>query len=123
MACEQQTTEQETRSTGQTYASSHLTFWWSKPSKYKEEIIRKSKAEEKEVYELLNLMLEKITFINQEAISLGNLIHAHRLCADIDEKDTLFVALTLDLSGTYWTRDRTLREGLERKGFTAFFNE
>lgn len=91
--------------------------------KYKEEIVRKSKAEESEVYELLTLLLQKITFVNEEAISLGNLIHAHKLCADIDEKDSLFVALTLDLTGKYWTRDRRIREGLERKGFNQFFDE
>jgi len=90
--------------------------------KYKEEIVRKSKASESEVYDLLDLMLQKITFVNIEAIDLGNLIHAHRLCADIDEKDTLFVALTLNLAGRYWTRDRRIKEGLERKGFDQFFD-
>lgn len=91
--------------------------------KYKEEIVYKSKAEESEVYELLTPMLQKITFVNEEAISLGNLIHAHKLCADVDEKDSLFVALTLDLTSKYWTRDRRIREGLERKGFNQFFEE
>lgn len=91
--------------------------------KYKEEIVRKSKADENEVYELLNIMLQKITFVNEEAISLGNLIHAYKLCADVDDKDSLFVALTLDLDGSYWTRDQALKKGLERKGFTHFFSE
>lgn len=72
---------------------------------------------------MLTLMLQKITFVNEEAISLGNLIHAHKLCADVDEKDSLFVALTLDLSGKYWTRDLRIKEGLERKGFNDFFPE
>ncbi|CCH02143.1 hypothetical protein FAES_4143 [Fibrella aestuarina BUZ 2] len=89
--------------------------------KYKEKIVARSKSDESEVYELLNLLLQRITFVNEEAISLGNLIHAHRLCADIDEKDMLFVALALDLSALYWTRDQKLKDGLQRKGFVQFF--
>lgn len=91
--------------------------------KYKEEIVTKSKVSEDEVYELLTTLLNRISFVNDEAISLGNVIHAYRLCIDVDEKDTPFVALTLDLNGKYWTRDNRIKEGLQRKGFNQFFDE
>ncbi len=45
------------------------------------------------------------------------------LCADIDEKDTLFVALTLELNGKLWTHDEILKTGLKRKGFNSFSDE
>ena len=90
--------------------------------KYKQRIVEKSQIGEEKVYELLHLLLQRITFVNEEAISMGNLIHAHRLCSGIDEKDTLFVALTLDLSGLYWTRDQQLKDGLRPRGLDMFFD-
>ena len=91
--------------------------------KHKERILQKSKASEDEVYEILYKTLHKITFINEETISLGNFIEAYKLCGNIDEKDTPFVALTLELEGELWTKDEVLKRGLIKKGFSAFFVE
>jgi predicted nucleic acid-binding protein len=63
--------------------------------KHKQRILDKSNATEDEVYEILYQTLHKITFINEETISLENFIEAYKLCRNIDEKDTPFVALTL----------------------------
>jgi len=65
--------------------------------KHKETILRKSKASEEETYEYLLKILNKINFINEENISIGNYIEAYRLCKDVDEKDTPFVALSLEM--------------------------
>ena len=89
--------------------------------KHKEKILRKSKASEDEIYEFLNQLLRKVQFVSEENLSLGNIIQAYRLCNDIDEKDTLFVALTLELEGELWTRDEVLKAGLIKKEFTSFF--
>ena len=91
--------------------------------KHKERILRKSKATEDEVYEILYQTLHKITFVNEETISLGNFIEAYKLCSNVDENDTPFVALTIELEGELWTRDDTLKRGLIKKGFNSFFNE
>ena len=91
--------------------------------KHKERILNKSKATEDEVYEILYQTLHKITFINEETISLGNFIEAYKLCGNIDEKDTPFVALTLEIEGELWTKDNVLKRGLIKKGFNHFFNE
>ena len=89
--------------------------------KHKEKILKKSKASEDEIYEFLNQLLRKVQFVSEENLSLGNIIQAYRLCNDIDEKNTLFVALTLELEGELWTRDEVLKAGLIKKGFTSFF--
>ena len=68
-------------------------------------------------------MLHKITFINEETISLENFIEAYKLCGNIDEKDTPFVALTLEIEGELWTNDVVLKRGLIKKGFDYFFDE
>ena len=91
--------------------------------KHKERILQKSKATEDEVYEILYKTLHKITFINEETISLANFIEAYKLCGNIDEKDTPFVALTLELEGELWTKDDVLKRGLIKKGFSSFFVE
>jgi len=89
--------------------------------KHKEKVMRCTKATEAEIYEFLTQILEHIRFVNPELISLSNREAAYRLCADIDEFDTVFVALTLELDALLWTGDKTLRGGLRKKGFERFF--
>jgi len=91
--------------------------------KHKEKILWRTKGSEEDVYELLGLILHKITFVNEEVISIGNFIEAYRLCMDIDEKDTPFVALALDMEAELCTGDEELKRGLQKKGFDKFFSE
>ncbi len=98
-------------------------FLISEIFKHKERILRKSKANEDETYELLVKILNKVNFINEENIKTENFIRAYQLCKDIDEKDTPFVALSLELELKLWTRDEVLKSGLVKKGFHNFFNE
>lgn len=89
--------------------------------KHKERIAKSSKISADETYELLTNLLSHISFVSESIISVEDMITAYRLCNDVDEKDTPFVALTLSLEGELWTRDEVLKQGLERKGFTQFF--
>jgi predicted nucleic acid-binding protein len=91
--------------------------------KHKEKILRYTKATEAEVYEYLAHILEHIRFVNPALISPVHKETAYTLCADVDEHDTVFVALTLELEALLWTGDKTLREGLQQKGFQKFFTE
>lgn len=91
--------------------------------KHKDKLLKHTQTTEDEVNEFLNKVLQHIHFVNEELISTGNFIEAYRLCSNVDEKDTPFVALTLELEGQLWTRDKQLVQGLTRKGFTAFFEE
>lgn len=88
---------------------------------HKDAILRKSKVQEAALYELLAITLQKIRFVNEESVSLGNIIEAYRLCSGVDEKDAPFVALALEFDAVLWTRDQTFKDGLERKGFNKFF--
>lgn len=91
--------------------------------RHKDKILQKSQLTPEEVYEVLNQLLQGIHFVSEQAISTANLVAAYRLCKDIDPKDFLFVALTLEIDGELWTRDEELKRGLERKGFLLFFEE
>ncbi len=89
--------------------------------KHKEKLLKNNTQLEDEFYEYLNLLLQKITFVNEDLISIGNYMEAYRLCKDIDEKDTPFIALALELGCDLWTFDQPIKSGLKNKGFHSFF--
>ena len=61
--------------------------------RYKEKIMRYSSLAEDEVLLLLYSVLKRISFFEDNLISDKSLRKAYGLCSDIDEKDTVFVAL------------------------------
>jgi len=90
--------------------------------KHKEKLLRNNTQLEDELYEYLNGLLQRITFVNEDTISIGNYVEAYRLCTGIDEKDVPFVALALELDCSLWTHDQPIKEGLTSRGFTSFFD-
>lgn len=91
--------------------------------KHKERIVEKSKASEEEIYSYLHEILTRVEFINEDFISTQNYLKAFSLCKDVDENDTPFVALALQLNAELWTGDKELKNGLSLKGFDKFFEE
>lgn len=89
--------------------------------RHKARIIANAKCSEAEIYETLTAILEHVRFVEESFISTENREKAFDLCADIDENDSVFVALALESEGLLWTGDKKLREGLEAKGFRSFF--
>ncbi len=77
--------------------------------KHKERIADASGLSEPELLSLLH------------SIRLESWTEAWRLCRDVDENDTAYVALALDQDADLWTGDRVLESGLRRRGFTRFF--
>ncbi len=63
-----------------------------------------------------------ITFISEEQIKSSVWFAAEKLCADIDPKDTHYVAFSKQFKCKIWSYDKVLRKGLERKGFTNFIS-
>lgn len=91
--------------------------------KHRQRIVEKSKATEEDVLSYLNQVIQKVHFFNEELISLENFFTAYHLCKGVDENDTAYIALTLELDGELWTRDEELKTGLRLRGFDQFFDE
>lgn len=89
--------------------------------KHKEKIATVSKHNPDEVLELLYELIRHIDFFDENSISGEALQKAWELVQNIDPKDLLFVALTLEMDGLLWTGDNQLRSGLCAKGFNDFF--
>ncbi|SJM94902.1 PIN domain-containing protein [Crenothrix polyspora] len=89
--------------------------------KHKEKICSISKHSQDEILEILYQLIRHIDFYDENSISVNTLKKAWEIVKDVDPKDMLFVALTLELNGLLWTGDNKLRAGLKNKGFDAFF--
>ncbi len=89
--------------------------------KHASKIQKATKLLKDEVLELLSSIVNRIKFYEEDLISVGNWTEAFRLCRDVDEKDTPYIALVLELDAEIWTNDKELESGLKRKGFVKFY--
>lgn len=89
--------------------------------KHKEKICTVSKHSQDEILEILYELMRHIDFFDENSISDNALKGAWELVRDIDPKDMLFVALTLEVEGLLWTGDTKLSTGLKSKGFNSFY--
>jgi predicted nucleic acid-binding protein len=89
--------------------------------KHKERLTRVSGLNEDQLLQVLQTLVGRIAFIDEDSIAIGTWTEAHRLCRAVDEKDTPYVALTMHLDGRLWTDDIVLKMGLAGKGFSSFF--
>ena len=89
---------------------------------HKEKIINLSQLSESEITRYFYQLLKRINIFKEELIDEANWNKAYQLCKDIDELDTPFVALTLELNGLLFSGDKKLINGLKKKGFKSFFN-
>ena len=88
---------------------------------HKEKIMAHSKLDEARLHEYLHQMLEFVDFFQLDLISDKNRQKAYDLCKDIDVKDTVYVALCLELDARLWTKDKKLKRHLTKMGFKRFF--
>ena len=89
--------------------------------KHKEKLCRCSSLADEELLEVFYKLLKSIHIFDEDLISPENWQTAMALCEDVDEKDSVFIALTLQLKGQLWTGDLKLINGLKNKGFTHFY--
>ncbi len=80
-------------------------------------ILKISGFTNKQLTELLYLIHKKIEFVDDDLISYKYQQKAYQLVHDIDKKDLLFVALSLQTGYNIWTGDLKLMKGLRKKGF------
>lgn len=77
---------------------------------------------EEELTELINLVINKITFIDEEIISEEFIQTSAKLISDTDPADIPFVALTMFVKGKLWTGDKMLINVLREKEFNDVMN-
>ncbi len=92
----------------------------SEINKYETRLIKKTKMNYKRFRIFTQMLFEGVTVIPKFAISTENWQIAYKLCKDIDEKDAPFVALSLELEIPLWSNDKSLCEGIKKKGFNNF---
>ena len=85
--------------------------------KHRKKIIDFTKLSPQKLNELEFLLVENISFINEELLPKEIISDTEILLVDIDLKDTPIVALTKYLSAKLWTGDKKLLLGLNDKKF------
>ncbi|MEP7229320.1 MAG: PIN domain-containing protein [Ginsengibacter sp.] len=85
--------------------------------KHRVKLLRLTRLSEAALIELEEIVTQKITFIDERLIPKTLLEKAQKRLQNIDENDTLFVALTDLLNGKLWTGDIQLYNGLKRKKY------
>jgi len=73
--------------------------------------------DESEFISIIHRVFNRVSFINERLISVENRKKAYEMCKDIDEADTPFVALALELDIPLWSGDKKLAKGLKDKKF------
>lgn len=67
-------------------------------------------------------IFKDITFISEEQIKEATWLAAEKLVADIDPKDTHYVAYSKHFRCKIWSGDKQLIRGLAKKRFTNFIS-
>ena len=73
-----------------------------------------------EVQEAEFQVYKDIAFISEEQIKISHWTAADALVADVDPKDTHYIAYSKRFRCKIWSGDKTLIKGLAKKGFTNF---
>ena len=84
--------------------------------RYAPKIAAYSKLNQNDLSDIETLVLSTINFVSEEMISDSSWQRAIALTKDIDEDDTPFIALTIELNAKLWTGDKILSKGLAKKG-------
>ncbi|WP_295673155.1 PIN domain-containing protein [uncultured Mucilaginibacter sp.] len=84
--------------------------------RYEPKIAAYSKLNPKSLSDIEALVLSTINFVSEELISEQSWVKAFALTKDIDEDDTPFIALGIELDAKLWTGDKILSKGLAKKG-------
>jgi predicted nucleic acid-binding protein len=89
--------------------------------KYAEKIEKYSKLNKNQLFTCRTILLQKIKFVSDELISENSWLEAYQLCKDIDENDTPFVALAIEMKCKLWSGDKKLTDGLLSKKSNVIF--
>jgi len=90
--------------------------------KYADKLIATSKLTNLQFEESAFRILSAIELLSEDLISQTSWTKAFELTNDVDEDDTPFVALTIELKAILWTGDKKLINGLVAKGFKSILS-
>ncbi len=76
-----------------------------------------TKLNDYQLNELIFRIIKRIDLIDNDLIDYRYQKQAYDLVKDIDKKDLLFVALSIQTGFMLWTGDKKIMEGLKKKGF------
>ena len=82
--------------------------------KYHEKLKKYYKLESDGLNEIKSYIINSITIINEEYINIKSWEKAYNLIQNIDEDDTPFLALSIDLNCLLWTGDLKLIKGISK---------
>jgi predicted nucleic acid-binding protein len=85
--------------------------------KYKTRILQKTRLNEREFQNFVLALFNHVTVVPRMVLSHGSITRANQLCKGIDEKDTMYVAVALELYVTLVTNDKVLYHGLKKRQF------
>jgi len=83
--------------------------------RYQSKISTYSKLNHSDLLVLEELLFSNINLVPHELISERSWLNAYKLTKDIDEDDTPFIALAIELNARLWTGDKILLKGLLKK--------
>ena len=84
---------------------------------HKEKILRLTGFDYEGYEQILNVVLNNITFVDDILLSDDEIAKAFELTKDIDENDSMYIALNNHLSSNLWTGDKKLINGLRKNGY------
>jgi len=87
---------------------------------HKNKILKLSPYSITELERIIQLVKQRIRFIDPVFIKKSHLEMAEELTKDVYVDDTEFVALTEHINGYLWSGDKKLRSGLIKKGWDKF---
>jgi len=96
-------------------------FLLTEIEKYSDKIEKYSKQSSTDLVITKILVLSAITFISEDLISQENWINAFEFIKEIDENDTPFIALAMQMKVKLWSGDKKLTNGLLTKDSDIIF--
>ncbi|WP_310991787.1 PIN domain-containing protein [Aequorivita marina] len=98
------------------------TFVLDELKTHQNKILQISGLSEDDLDFLKRILLKKVTLINVEAFQNKSWQKALELTSNVDEFDTPFIALCIELEAQLWTGDKKLIKGLGLKGIDWLFD-
>ncbi len=96
------------------------TFIQSEISRKHAKLRKLSSLKSSEISFLKAMIFKNLTLIDSDLVRPTSWEKAFQLTHDVDEKDTPFIALAIDLNAIVLTGDKKLIKGITSKGFTRF---